>query len=117
VTYLLHRNYPEHVIKEQLQLHHYEEREKLLYRPPNDQPSNPDIIEKKEKRFYLHNIAGRDKVEHFGRSVYQDIIKSNSERYDKYQTTWITFRGSNLRDELNKYNRKILSSRPMRPRL
>jgi hypothetical protein len=109
--YLICRNYPERVIKEQLQLHSYEERGILLHPLENDQPSDIDSSIK-ETRIFLSNISGRAKLEQFGRNIVQSMYNTNKVKYENYKTTWVIYRGSNLRDELNRYNRQILGVNP-----
>jgi len=112
INFLIHRGYSEHVIKEQLQLHTYDDRHQLLYGDHNNQEQETNNI-----KFYLNNIPGRDKVEYFGRSVIRNTMRLKPNTYENMSVTWVTYRGSNLRDELNKYNRKILQSSTMRPKL
>ncbi|ORY88372.1 hypothetical protein BCR41DRAFT_376179, partial [Lobosporangium transversale] len=110
--HLLNRNYPSHVINNQLRLHSYDERNTLLYPAPSSQ-KNDTII----KKMFLHNIPGRDKLEQFGRMILRDIHTLKPARYENTQTTWIIYKGSNLRNQLNTYNKKILQSAPIRSRL
>ncbi|KAG0248923.1 hypothetical protein BGZ95_007789, partial [Linnemannia exigua] len=70
-----------------------------------------------EKRFFLKNIPGRHKVERFGRNVVQAIMKSYPASFKDVSANWIIYRGSNIRDELNKYNRKILGQGQISARL
>jgi hypothetical protein len=104
IKYLKQRHYPEHVITKQLQLHHYEERHHLLR-------SHTDLLDDATsvaRRIFLSNINGRDKIENFGRSIVHHLSLIQPLDYENSPVQWITYRGSNLRDELNRYNRLIL---------
>lgn len=126
IQFLINRDYPERVIKEQLQVHDYNERHKLLYglsalelaqSMVDFTDPEKDEEEDTNKRFFLRNIPGRHKVEHFGRNVVQAILKSNPAKFKDVSATWIIYRGSNIRDELNRYNRKILQHGQIQARL
>lgn len=96
-SHLLSREYPVNTIQKQLQKHSYLERNDLLDPYPADEEKNAT------KKVYIHNIAGRHKLEQFGRDIVQLHGESNS-------YNWITYRGSNLLGVVSKYNKEALSS-------